>query len=154
MRNLYLPLSKNKDELLVASDIYLLAKEYGVEIFFYESGEEISLFDDVSIKPCFENTDTHSSIFAIVESEEKIFTYSDAYEDDLALYAGAESHYFLLGVHGNDVVDSYDTYEIPDSTRVIFASAQRRAHTKIYIEDKAYVIKPQDYQIKLILPLS
>ena len=154
VRKLYLPLSRNRDELLIVSDIYLLAKEYGVKTVFYESGEEVGLFDEISIKPCFENADGHSSVSATVENDEKIFAYSDAYESGAALSAGAQSPYFLLGVHGHPFESIDEAYTVSPDTKIIFATHQRSEHTKISGGGKLYVVKPENDQIKLILPLS
>ena len=154
VRNLYLPLSRDKDELSIVADIYLIAKEYGVKTFFYESGEEIWIFDDISIKPCFESADKYSSVSASVEGDEMLFAYSDAFESDSALLAGARSPYFLLGVHGERFQSVDEEYIVSPDTKIIFATVGRSEHTKISGCENPYVIKPQDDQIKLILPLS
>lgn len=154
VRTLYLPLSKNKQELLIAGEIYLLAKSYNAAVVFYNSGEVVQPLDNINVKTYFEAGERHSSVYVSVENENEILVYSDAAENQASITKAATSKYFVLGSHG----DSFDTNAqvyFDSAAKVIFSTEARRAKSRIRLNgNKYYVIKPENHKIKLILPLE
>ncbi len=154
VRRLYLPLVADKEELIVAGRLYLLAREYGVEVAFYESGEEIEIFDEIKIIPHFEVADKHTSVYLSVERNGRIFTYADATETDDSMNTGCSSRYFLLGEHGRAQAGVNITAEASTDCTLIFASHERMKYSALASSKSSYVIKPQNNEIKLEMPLG
>ena len=54
VRNLYLPLASNSEELVYIEKIYDIACEYNINVVFYSSGERSITHQGVTFKPCFD----------------------------------------------------------------------------------------------------
>lgn len=157
VRKLYLPLSKDAEELERIAELYLIAAEYDTQVVFYELEKEIELFDGIILTPYIEASpdNGHSSVFVTVSKDNTDFTYCGAYESENAVKMGAKSQYFLLGAHGSvDKQLDSDTV-LGEHTTVIFATQSRAVNTRIdHSNAPVYVITPNDNKIKLILPLD
>lgn len=157
IRELYLPLTNNRDELASVEKIYNVASEYNVQIIFYQSGESIEALDGVTLKPYFEaNANSHSSVYITVDSidGERIFTYTDASESDAAVEYGTQSRYFLLGAHGTRKASNCKETKPSGNTTVILPYSERRGScVASFWEENVYVIGDKKNRKTINLPL-
>ncbi len=155
VRNLYLPLTENKDELVYLKDIYDVAEQYNTNVIFYQKGEAVTLFEDLCIFPYFEENEEHTSVCICVEGDSPVFSYSDAYESDAALKIGAHSRYFLIGEHGSNSNSNLCADVQNSDATVIFANSKVFEHsrTKNWHNDK-YTIVPEKNDYIITLPLD
>ena len=121
IRNLYLPLCSDADELSYLNKIVELAGDYGINIFFYESGEALSLVGGVYLRSFFEGeTDSHSSVYMSFYKDGKMVTYSDNQKKVGAYDLGKESDYMIFGAHGKQS----DGVKPSGDAKLIFATAE------------------------------
>ena len=157
IRELYLPLTNDRDELVNVEKIYNIASEYNTQIVFYQSGEHIDVLDGVSLRSYFEaNALSHSSVYITVDSVEgeRIFTYTDASESDAAIEYGAQSRYFLLGAHGIRKAPNYkETTPSVNTTVILPYSERRESSVASFWEENVYVIGDKKNKKTINLPL-
>ncbi len=156
IRNLYLPLGGSEEELRYTADVYNMAIQYNTNVIFYKSGDSIDIFSDLTIRPHFESSDNCSQVYidiADIDTNEKMFTYSDGAEHSAALKSGSESRYFFLGAHKSQRV-SVDEYIIPKPNTELILAHSEPGYVNAW-NNKKYVLTPDKNKIiSIIMPLT
>ena len=123
IRNIYLPLCTDADELEYLSDILTVAGECGIDVHFYERGETITLVDNTHLRSFFESgADGHSSVYMSFYKDGESFTYTDNSKRLGAYELGENSRYMLFGAHGerNEGTEA----PIPTTPEILFATRE------------------------------
>lgn len=127
IRNIYLPLCSGNEELGYLEDILGLARDYGIKVFFYESGEMISLVDGTHLRSFFEpETDSHSAVYMSFYKDGVSFTYTDNQKRLGAYELGENSRYLLFGAHGK--TSAGESVPIPTAPELLFATRESAPH--------------------------
>ena len=93
IRNIYIPISQSEN----LKQLYEVAQKYNTTVNFYQSGEAVELFDDLSVNAYYSDNTENESLFLCFYDEDMIITYSNAALSDGACSLGAKSKYFLIG---------------------------------------------------------
>ncbi|MBQ7375846.1 MAG: ComEC/Rec2 family competence protein [Clostridia bacterium] len=121
IRNIYLPLIEDSEELGYISEIVEVAQKGGINICFYESGELLELVDGMYLRSFFERgMDGHSSVYMSFYKNGDSFTYTDNSKRLGAYELGQNSRYMLFGAHGRR--SAGDKTPIPTTPEILFAT--------------------------------
>lgn len=157
VRELYLPLSNDKAELEILSELYEIALAYDTRVVFYKPESIVPVYGDISMTSYVNrNGDREPSITVEVSVDgSREFIYSDSSASDVALNLAAESRYFLIGVHGDNEKRSSSGIDANADVKVIFATRERALAGDVCLGgSEVYVISEDKKNIKMILPLS
>ena len=123
IRNIYLPLTEDAEELGYIAQIVAVARECGMNTVFYESGELISLVDGTYLRSFFERGESgHSSVYMSFYKDGESFTYTDNSKRLGAYELGENSRYMLFGAHGER--SGGDKNPIPTTPEILFATRE------------------------------
>ena len=123
IRNIYLPLTEDTAELGYIAQIVTVAREGGINIFFYESGELLTLIDNTYLRSFFERgADGHSSVYMSFYKNGESFTYTDNSKRLGAYELGENSRYMLFGAHGDR--SGGEKPPIPSTPEILFATRE------------------------------
>ena len=147
IRRIYLPMDTAKVDYI--RQICKVAEEYRADVSFYNSGQRIEIFASVRIAPFFQNNNGSTSVFAYLEGEGTVITYSDKTEDKKAFLAGAKSSYFLFGEHSKPNNNSSSPSRVEADTKLIFSSEERyKSSAARGWENRKYILDKNSTLIK------
>jgi hypothetical protein len=136
VHSLWIPYPETEKEYNILIPLKQISEKYGVDIFVYESGDSLSIFEFTSITAFRDRIDRSQvpiSIISINSRSERIMYFSPAFNELEALPSGVEqmmkkSEYFIFGNKGPVTKTTYGIPAENDARLIVFADDIRAAY--------------------------
>ncbi len=135
VKELWVPQPKTEDDYYKLQALAAFAHDFGVDVFVYEDGERLTVFDSVSLSVSQSYIDRSAvpiTVLSIAGKQERLTYISPAFNESKI---SAEIHklfnktdYFIFGNRGPKTKTQYTLPELADPQLVIFADDTRVAY--------------------------
>ena len=129
VRAIWAPYPVDEDEQDKLERLYYVARQNGVDVYVYKSGERLEPFENIKIEHSREYIDRSAvpiDLLCVMTGQENLTYVSPAYNEsnlyDRAKFYASRSHYVIFGGRGPNVKQNYGIEDMEKVKTIAFAS--------------------------------